>query len=113
MGNYSQLIPVAAMAVKMAPGANPRTDRVPEQDQSGARNLTAMAAEICIVFGKILREAFFVGDDFISVGGRRGGTPGAEAGPTRGQGGVRVWLPPLPCGWPPKSPSGLRVSSDI
>ena len=42
------------MAVKMAPRANPRPDRVPEQDQSGPRNLSALAAEICIVFGKIL-----------------------------------------------------------
>ena len=47
------------MAVKMAPRSNPHPDRVPEQDQSGPRNLSAMAVEICIVFGKILRGLGF------------------------------------------------------
>ena len=48
------------MAVKMAPGGNPRSGRVPEQDQSGPRNFSAMAAELCIVFGKILRGLGFL-----------------------------------------------------
>ena len=47
------------MAVKMAPGATPRPGRVPEQDQSSPQNLSAMAAELCIVFGKILRGVGF------------------------------------------------------
>ena len=54
-GNYSQHIPEAAVAMKMAPGADPRPGRVPEQEQSDPRNLSAMAVELCIVFGKILR----------------------------------------------------------
>ena len=54
LGNYSQHIPEAAVAVKMAPGANPRPGRVPEQEQSDSRSLSAMVAELCIVFGKIL-----------------------------------------------------------
>ena len=58
-GNYSQHIPEAAVAVKMAPGADPRPGRVPEQEQSDPRNLSAMAAELCIVFGKILRGLGF------------------------------------------------------
>ena len=53
--NYSQHIPEAAMAMKMAPGANPCPGRVTKQEQSGPQNLSAMAAELCIVFGRILR----------------------------------------------------------
>ena len=58
-GNYSQHIPEAAMAMKMAPGADPHPSRVPEQEQSDPRNLSAMAAELCIVFGKIFRGLGF------------------------------------------------------
>ena len=47
------------MAMKMAPGADPPPGRVPEQEQSDPRNLLAMAAELCIVFGKILRGLGF------------------------------------------------------
>ena len=53
-GNYSQPIPEVAVAMKMAPGAYPRPGRLPEQNQSGLRKLSAMAADLCIVFGKIL-----------------------------------------------------------
>ena len=45
--------------MKMAPGANPRPDSVPEQEKSGPQNLSAMAAELYIVFGKILRGLGF------------------------------------------------------
>ena len=59
-GNYSQHIPEAAVAMKMAPRANPCPGRVPEQEQPDPRNLSAMAAELCIVFGKILRGLGFL-----------------------------------------------------
>ena len=47
------------MVMKMAPGADPCPGRVPKQEQSDPRNLSAMAAELCIVFGKILRGLGF------------------------------------------------------
>ena len=49
------------MAMKMAPGANPRPNKVPEQELSDPRNLFSMAAELCIVFGKIFRGTFVLG----------------------------------------------------
>ena len=39
----------------MASKLDPRPGRVPEQDLLNPRNLSAMTAELCIVFGKILR----------------------------------------------------------
>ena len=51
---------------EMAPAVDPPSGRVPEQDQSDPRNLSAMAAELCCVFGKILRGlGFFRRDQFI------------------------------------------------
>ena len=47
------------MAMKMAPGANPHPGRVLEPKQSGPPNLVSMAAELCRVFGKILRGLGF------------------------------------------------------
>ena len=47
------------MPMKMAPRADPRHGRVPEQEQSDPRNLSAMAVELCIVFGKIYRGLGF------------------------------------------------------
>ena len=40
---------------------NPHPGRVPEQEQSDPRNLSTMAAELYIVFGKILRGLGFLG----------------------------------------------------
>ena len=59
MGELLTTHPEAAVAVKMALGADPRPGRVPEQEQSDPQNLSAMAMELCIVFGKILRGLGF------------------------------------------------------
>ena len=75
----------AAALMEMAAAVDPRPGRVPEQDLLNPRNLSAMAAELCIVFGKILWGlGFFVDDDFMGIGGGRGGARGAEASCGRG-----------------------------
>ena len=44
----------AAALTEMAPAVDPHPGRMPEQDLLNPQNLSAMAAELCIVFGKIL-----------------------------------------------------------
>ena len=52
--------------MEMALAVDPPSGRVSEQDQSDPRNLSAMAAELCIIFGKILRGlGFFQREEFI------------------------------------------------
>ena len=71
--------------MEMALAVDPHPGRVPEQDLLNPQNLSAMVAELCIVFGKILRGlGFFIGNDFIGVGGDREVPHRAGAGPTRG-----------------------------
>ena len=60
MRDYPLLIVEAAVLMEMAPTADPRPGRVPEQDLLNPQNLSAMAAELCIVFGKILRVSGFL-----------------------------------------------------
>ena len=48
------------MVMKMAPRADPRPGRVPEEEQSDPQNLSVTAAELCIVFEKILRGLGFL-----------------------------------------------------
>ena len=47
------------MLMEMALADDPPSGREPEPDQSDPRNLWAMAAEFCCVFGKILRGLGF------------------------------------------------------
>ena len=84
------------MAMKMAPGDNPRPGRVAEQDQSVPWNLSAMAAELCIVSGKILRGlGFFRRKQLLAIGRREGVSEGhprvAAAAPLRPAGGTRPY----------------------
>ena len=87
------------MATKMAPGAAPRPGRVSKQEQCSPRNLSAMAAELCIVFGKILQGlGFFRRDQFIvqraSPGDPRGaGVPPAVTPLTEGSVGLPLGSP--------------------
>ena len=48
------------MLIEMASAVDPRPGKVPEQDLLNLRNLSEMAAELCIVFGKILRGLGFL-----------------------------------------------------
>ena len=76
------------MLIEMTPAVDPRPGRVPEQDLQNPRNLSAMAAEPCIVFGKIRRALGFFLRDLIyrqNLSGRR--VP-------RGRDGWRPRVPP-------------------
>ena len=68
-GNYSQHIPEAAMAMKMAPRANPRPGRVPEQEQSDPRNLSAIVAELAPLVDHVERR-LNSSARFLDYGGR-------------------------------------------
>ena len=80
------------MAMKMALGADPRPGRVPEQEQSDPRNLSAMAAELCIVFWENPSGVR------VFLSGMIYRPKGVARGSPRGTGGRRL-RPPLSRRW--------------
>ena len=100
--------------MEMAPAVDPHPGRVPKEDLLNPGNLSAMAAELYIVFGKILWGlGFFVEDDFISIEGGREVPHRAGVGPTRGWTLGRGSRPPWIVGCPLGRPfgSGLHLSN--
>ena len=97
--------------MKMVLGATPRPGKVPEQEQSGPRNLSVMAAELCIVFGKI-----FWGLGFFSSGMILQASEAAEWCPT-GQGRVLAvggpWAAARGRLWPVWAPRSCPLGSGL
>lgn len=93
--------------MNMAPEVNPHPGRVPEQELMSTELVFFMAAELGIVFGKILRGlGFFQRDKYVVRMASRGGAQGAQAGWGRNLGWTRAPRSPGHLVAPSRFPSG-------